>query len=62
MTSKLLTRLSNLDAPDRQVDEREGYIRELSKGTPYGHEHDASAIAHHTARIALLRAKEASNA
>ncbi|MCH6203892.1 hypothetical protein L3V16_08550 [Brucella ciceri] len=56
----LVDRLSKLDAPDREVDEREGYIRELSKGTPYGHEHDASAIAHHTARIALLRAKEAS--
>lgn len=57
----LIDGLSKLDGPDREIAEREGYISELSKGTEYGQEHDASAIAHHTARIALLRAKGASH-
>ncbi|KAB0573420.1 hypothetical protein [Brucella pituitosa] len=58
----LIDRLSNLDGPDREITEREGYIRELSKGTQYGFENDAKAISHHMGRIAILRAKEASNA
>jgi|GEM_PF-6387790 len=57
----LIDRLSKLDGPEREVEEREGYIRELSKGTQFGSENDAAAISYHTDRIALLRAKEASH-
>ena len=45
-------------AIDREIQEREGFIEKLSRGSEFGNKADQEAIAHHSQAVKFLKTQK----